>query len=152
MKSEPCVRTSTIEYRLVLAHKNDSYPLSKFAQSSASRIYVVPCFMISKRSLETRYEKHGRANQKSKPHVAHDVGHVGNKSTALAEPPSADTQETMDPQAFQRLHPRAYLERFLAEGIRLDEREPSSWRKVSVNAGTYVQSLVSRISGSLAIL
>ncbi|KAF8318120.1 hypothetical protein DL93DRAFT_2225871 [Clavulina sp. PMI_390] len=42
----------------------------------------------------------------------------------------------MDPQAFQRLHPRTYLERFLAEGLRPDGREPSSWRNVSVNAGS----------------
>lgn len=43
----------------------------------------------------------------------------------------------MDAQAFQRLHPRTYLERFLAEGIRPDGREPGSWRNVSINAGTY---------------
>lgn len=46
----------------------------------------------------------------------------------------------MDPQAFQRLHPKTYLERFIAEGIRPDGREPTSWRNVSVNAGTYVHS------------
>lgn len=46
----------------------------------------------------------------------------------------------MDPQAFQRLHPKTYLERFLAEGIRPDGRESASWRNVSVNAGTYPRS------------
>ncbi|KAF8324571.1 ribosomal protein S5 domain 2-type protein [Cantharellus anzutake] len=37
---------------------------------------------------------------------------------------------------FQRLHPRAYLERFLAEGVRPDGRGDSSWRDISVNSGS----------------
>lgn len=36
---------------------------------------------------------------------------------------------------FQRLHPKAYLERFLAEDVRPDGREPAEWRDVSVNVG-----------------
>jgi exosome complex component RRP43 len=36
---------------------------------------------------------------------------------------------------FQRLHPRAYLERFLAEGIRPDAREPNTFRNLDVNVG-----------------
>jgi exosome complex component RRP43 len=36
---------------------------------------------------------------------------------------------------FQRLHPHAYLERFLAEGVRPDGRAPRAWRDVSVNVG-----------------
>jgi exosome complex component RRP43 len=50
----------------------------------------------------------------------------------------------MDPLTFQRLHPRTYLERFLAEGIRPDGREPGSWRNVSINAGTYFYSRQAR--------
>ncbi|KAF9516830.1 hypothetical protein BS47DRAFT_1390417 [Hydnum rufescens UP504] len=38
--------------------------------------------------------------------------------------------------SFQRLHPRTYLERFLAEGIRPDGREDDGWRPVSVNTGS----------------
>ncbi|KIY68420.1 hypothetical protein CYLTODRAFT_374405 [Cylindrobasidium torrendii FP15055 ss-10] len=37
---------------------------------------------------------------------------------------------------FQRLHPRVYLERFVAEGIRPDGRQISAWRDVSVNVGS----------------
>lgn len=37
---------------------------------------------------------------------------------------------------FQRLHPHAYLERFLAEGVRPDGRAPRAWRDVSVNVGS----------------
>ncbi|KAI9568667.1 ribosomal protein S5 domain 2-type protein [Boletus coccyginus] len=39
-------------------------------------------------------------------------------------------------QIFQRLHPHAYLERFLAEGVRPDGREPRAWRDVFVNVGS----------------
>ncbi|KAJ7650295.1 ribosomal protein S5 domain 2-type protein [Roridomyces roridus] len=37
---------------------------------------------------------------------------------------------------FQRLHPRAYLERFVAENIRPDGRAFDAWRDVSVNVGS----------------
>ena len=42
---------------------------------------------------------------------------------------------SLEALSFQRLHPRAYLERFLAEGIRPDGREDDGWRNVSVNTG-----------------
>jgi exosome complex component RRP43 len=51
---------------------------------------------------------------------------------------SSSSQITPDPlqaTVFQRLHPRAYLERFLAEGFRPDGRETGEWRDVSVNVG-----------------
>ena len=38
---------------------------------------------------------------------------------------------------FQRLHPRAYLERFLAENIRPDKRLCDGFRDVHVNVGEY---------------
>ena len=44
-------------------------------------------------------------------------------------------QNKIDPAVFQRLHPRAYLERFLSEDIRPDGRDPGAWRGVSVNVG-----------------
>ncbi|EKM59904.1 uncharacterized protein PHACADRAFT_181840 [Phanerochaete carnosa HHB-10118-sp] len=49
--------------------------------------------------------------------------------------PSAE-QETLKALTFQRLHPKAYLERFLAENVRPDGREPTEWRDVSVNVGS----------------
>ncbi|KAF8513141.1 ribosomal protein S5 domain 2-type protein, partial [Hysterangium stoloniferum] len=45
-------------------------------------------------------------------------------------------QKQLDPSVFQRLHPRAYLERFLSEGIRPDGRDPDAWRSVSINVGS----------------
>ncbi|KAG9015404.1 hypothetical protein FRB94_000008 [Tulasnella sp. JGI-2019a] len=49
---------------------------------------------------------------------------------------SAVTLSSLNASTFQRLHPRAYLERFLAEGIRPDGRECEEWRPVSVNLGS----------------
>ncbi|KAJ7931489.1 ribosomal protein S5 domain 2-type protein [Mycena leptocephala] len=37
---------------------------------------------------------------------------------------------------FQRLHPRAYLERFVSENVRPDGRAFDAWRDVSVNVGS----------------
>ena len=39
---------------------------------------------------------------------------------------------------FQRLHPRVYFERFVAENVRPDGREFNAWRDVSVNVGAGV--------------
>ncbi|KAG8956600.1 hypothetical protein FRC04_000078 [Tulasnella sp. 424] len=50
--------------------------------------------------------------------------------------PSTSTSSKLDAQTFQRLHPRAYLERFLSEGIRPDGRECNTWRDVSLNSGS----------------
>ena len=44
---------------------------------------------------------------------------------------------------FQRLHPRAYLERFIAENFRPDGRPFDAWRDVSVNVGRFVFMLSS---------
>ncbi|KAI9462858.1 ribosomal protein S5 domain 2-type protein [Lactarius psammicola] len=41
----------------------------------------------------------------------------------------------LNAQIFQRLHPRAYLERFLAEQVRTDGREAEEWRDLSVHVG-----------------
>jgi exosome complex component RRP43 len=45
------------------------------------------------------------------------------------------SQNKLEASTFQRLHPRAYLERFLAEDIRPDGRDPKGWRNVNVNVG-----------------
>src|SRR6267142_1044843 len=42
----------------------------------------------------------------------------------------------VDAQIFQRLHPKAYLERFLADQFRPDGREPSEWRDLFVHVGS----------------
>lgn len=44
-------------------------------------------------------------------------------------------REALKALTFQRLHPKAYLERFLAENVRPDGREPHEWRDLSVNVG-----------------
>ncbi|KAG1722690.1 ribosomal protein S5 domain 2-type protein [Suillus paluster] len=55
-------------------------------------------------------------------------------SSSTANPSAAD--ETLRAQIFQRLHPRVYLERFIAEKIRPDGRTFDEWRNVSVNVGS----------------
>ncbi|QRV88160.1 exosome complex component RRP43 [Ceratobasidium sp. AG-Ba] len=52
--------------------------------------------------------------------------------TAVQQPSRAD----LEASTFQRLHPRAYFERFIAEGYRPDGRKPDSWRDVNVNVGS----------------
>jgi polyribonucleotide nucleotidyltransferase len=42
----------------------------------------------------------------------------------------------LDAQIFQRLHPKAYLERFLADHFRPDGREPSEWRDLFLHVGS----------------
>jgi exosome complex component RRP43 len=42
----------------------------------------------------------------------------------------------LNTQIFQRLHPKAYLERFLAEQIRPDGREAAEWRDLFVHVGS----------------
>lgn len=53
-----------------------------------------------------------------------------------AKVPSSEEQEALQASIFQRLHPKAYLERFLAEGFRPDGRVLHGWREVSVNTGS----------------
>jgi exosome complex component RRP43 len=48
---------------------------------------------------------------------------------------SSTEEQALKASTFQRLHPRAYFERFLSEGVRPDGREPNAWRDVSVNVG-----------------
>lgn len=51
-------------------------------------------------------------------------------------------REALKALTFQRLHPKAYLERFLAEHARPDGREPREWRDVSVNVGSCLRDVV----------
>lgn len=50
---------------------------------------------------------------------------------------------------FQRLHPRLYLERFIAENVRPDGREFMAWREVSINVGTVLACDINRILTAL---
>lgn len=50
---------------------------------------------------------------------------------------SSSPQKQLDHIIFQRLNPRAYLEKFFAENIRPDGREFGEWRNVNVNLGRY---------------
>jgi len=42
----------------------------------------------------------------------------------------------LNSQIFQRLHPKAYLERFLTEQVRPDGREATEWRDLFVHVGS----------------
>jgi exosome complex component RRP43 len=48
---------------------------------------------------------------------------------------SQSEEDALKVAVFQRLHPRAYLERFLAENIRPDKRLCDGFRDVHVNVG-----------------
>ncbi|KAG7093557.1 hypothetical protein E1B28_007227 [Marasmius oreades] len=68
-------------------------------------------------------------------------------TVTTATPLSSDTQsESLKAAIFQRLHPRVYLERFLAEGIRPDGRTEAEWRTVDINIGS-----ISTANGSALI-
>lgn len=51
------------------------------------------------------------------------------------------TSDSENQQAaiYRRLHPKAYLERFLVEKFRPDGRELDEWRDISVNVGESMQ-------------
>ncbi|KIJ64950.1 hypothetical protein HYDPIDRAFT_153849 [Hydnomerulius pinastri MD-312] len=66
--------------------------------------------------------------------VIPNIKHVP-QSQAVASN-KAPQSDALRAHIFQRLHPHAYLDRFLAEGVRPDGREPGEWRDVSVNVGS----------------
>ncbi|KAF8733958.1 hypothetical protein AX14_003527 [Amanita brunnescens Koide BX004] len=49
---------------------------------------------------------------------------------------SKEEQGSLKAAIFQRLHPRVYLERFVAENVRPDGRQFAEWRDVSINVGS----------------
>ncbi|KAF7789424.1 hypothetical protein EIP86_000368 [Pleurotus ostreatoroseus] len=57
-------------------------------------------------------------------------------ASASATAPPQSQAEALKALTFQRLHPKTYLERFLAERVRPDGREPDEGRDVSVNVGS----------------
>jgi len=48
---------------------------------------------------------------------------------------SQEEQDALKAAVFQRLHPRLYLERYIAEEVRPDGRAFDAFRDVSVNVG-----------------
>ena len=56
----------------------------------------------------------------------------------------SDTTSPLKAAIFQRLHPRVYLERFVAEKVRPDGRQFDEWRDVSINVGTCSQFYLTR--------
>ena len=50
---------------------------------------------------------------------------------------SQEEQDALKASVFQRLHPRVYLERFIAEDVRPDGRTFDTFRDISVNVGEY---------------
>jgi len=75
-------------------------------------------------------------------------------NSGLGETKEDNASSTYKAAIFQRLHPRVYLERFLAEDVRPDGRslgvvdnhagsvigEGSIWREVSVNVGMFLSA------------
>ena len=57
---------------------------------------------------------------------------------------SQSEEDALKVAVFQRLHPRAYLERFLAENIRPDKRLCDGFRDVHVNVGEFFFSFLKR--------
>lgn len=51
---------------------------------------------------------------------------------------SQDEQDALRAAVYQRLHPRAYLERYIAEDVRPDGRTSLEFRDVFVNVGTFI--------------
>lgn len=75
--------------------------------------------------------------------------------TSTTDSLSPAEQEALKASTFQRLHPRVYLERFLAENIRPDGRACDAWRDVSVNVGALSSRRISSLdlnpsSGSIS--
>ncbi|KAI0650899.1 ribosomal protein S5 domain 2-type protein [Trametes meyenii] len=57
-------------------------------------------------------------------------------SISTASSSNSAEQDALKALTFQRLHPRAYLERFLTENVRPDGRDLDEWRDVSLIVGS----------------
>lgn len=56
-------------------------------------------------------------------------------SAAAAEAGPSTASAATQAAVFKRLHPDAYLQRFLTQGYRPDGRKVAAWRDVSINVG-----------------
>jgi len=94
------------------------------------------------------------ASTQSPAHKQNPVA-VQNLSDSVSRVTAEDNASSTNKAAiFQRLHPRVYLERFLAEGVRPDGRslwatdshtgsvisEGAIWREVSINVGMFLSA------------
>lgn len=72
-----------------------------------------------------------------------DFDHSFSTTILACKPISKGMTSTDDLKAaiFQRLHPRVYFERFVAEKVRPDGRDFHEWREVSVNVGVSARYL-----------
>ena len=66
----------------------------------------------------------------------HDGGSSADAVRVTVLPTRMNQPDSLRAQIFQRLHPHAYLDRFLVEGVRPDARTPDEWRDVFINVGT----------------
>ncbi|KAI0371452.1 ribosomal protein S5 domain 2-like protein [Pilatotrama ljubarskyi] len=57
-------------------------------------------------------------------------------SASASSSSNSAEQDALKALTFQRLHPKTYLERFVAEDIRPDGRDFDEWRDVSLNVGS----------------
>ncbi|TFY70628.1 hypothetical protein EVG20_g2365, partial [Dentipellis fragilis] len=64
-------------------------------------------------------------------------------------PPQPKDESALTAQIFQRLRPRVYLERFLAQGFRPDGRTLDAWRDVSVHTDG---SALVRLGGTTVVV
>ena len=62
-------------------------------------------------------------------------------ASATSSGSNSAEQAALKALTFQRLHPRTYLERFLAENVRPDGRDFGEWRDISVIVGECVTRL-----------
>ena len=88
----------------------------------------------------------GHEFQASHSHKRSSSSAIAIKSLPPSQPSSApsstqiagttdEAELQLRAEVYRRLHPRAYLERFLAEGVRPDGRTALDFRDVSINAG-----------------
>lgn len=76
------------------------------------------------------------------------------RTTSSTNQASSIQSDSLRAQIFQRLHPHAYLDRFLIEGVRPDGRTPDEWRDVFINVGsisTADGSALVRIGGTTIV-
>ncbi|KAA1477745.1 hypothetical protein DENSPDRAFT_933896 [Dentipellis sp. KUC8613] len=76
-------------------------------------------------------------------------------SASTSNPPQEKSDPELTAQIFQRLRPRVYLERFLAQGFRPDGRTLDAWRDVSVHTGSITTaegSALVRLGGTTVVV
>jgi hypothetical protein len=101
------------------------------------------------KSFESKTKGEGSSGLSSNMVGVGKSGHIYGLVIHVPEGPSAYTRLSdhnpplapihmadLNADIFQRLHPKAYLERFLAEQLRPDGREAADWRDLYVHVGS----------------